>query len=105
MSNVLLCDEDCNHCPIILHKNSRMITKILNELLNKFGDGVYAIVQKNCPNLTCCRDCHIDDFCHIEGCKLKGETDKNTSKMLNTWKEFRKTIIENEFPMPEREQL
>lgn len=54
----------------ILHKNSRMVTKILNELRNEFGNGVYQIIQKNCPNLTCCKDCHIDDFCHMEGCEL-----------------------------------
>lgn len=65
-----LCDENCNECPIIGHPNSRMVTKILNELQNKFGDDVCHIVQYLCPNLTCCFDCRIDDFCHIEGCEL-----------------------------------
>jgi hypothetical protein len=64
------CDEDCNNCSLLRNDNSRMVTKILNELLNKFGDEVYKIVQSNCPNLTVCYDCRIDDFCHIEGCKL-----------------------------------
>ena len=73
MSDVLFCDEDCNHCPIVNHKNNRMITKILNELYNKFGEGVYQIVQKNCPNLTVCYDCRIDDFCHLSECKLTGD--------------------------------
>jgi hypothetical protein len=68
-----LCNEDCNHCPIVGHPNNRMVTKILNELVNVFGDDVYSIVQNNCPNLTVCYDCRIDDFCHIEGCKLTGE--------------------------------
>ena len=66
-----LCDENCNECPIIRHSNSRMVTKVLNELLNKFGSGVYPIVQSLCPNLTCCYDCGIDDFYHAEGCELQ----------------------------------
>ena len=52
-----------------------MITKVLNELLNncKTEDEeatFIQIVNKNCPNLTCCYDCRIDDFVHIEGCKI-----------------------------------
>lgn len=70
-----LCNENCNECPIILHTNSRLLTKVLNEAFEKFGDDFYAIVQQNCPNMTCCRDCHIDDFCHVEGCKIIQEID------------------------------
>ncbi len=66
----ILCDEDCNHCPIILNKNSRRLTKILNEAYDKFGNDFYKIVQKHCPNLTVCYDCRIDDFCHLKECKL-----------------------------------
>jgi len=65
-----VCNSNCNECPIVTHPNSRMLTKILNELYDKFGNDVYKIVQKNCPNMTVCFDCRIDDFCHIEGCKL-----------------------------------
>jgi hypothetical protein len=65
-----VCDSNCNECPIILHPNSRMVTKILNQLFDKFGDEAYEIVENNCPNLTVCYDCRIDDFCHVEGCKL-----------------------------------
>ena len=65
-----LCDEDCNHCPVINHKNSRQLTLVFNKLYEKFGDEAYAIVQEACPNMTCCYDCRIDDFCHIEGCKI-----------------------------------
>lgn len=65
------CDGDCNVCPVIGHTNSRLLTKILNELLGEFGDKVYSIVQRNCPNMTVCYDCRIDDFCHVEGCELK----------------------------------
>ena len=67
------CDRNCNECPVVLHPNSRMVTAVLNELLAKFGDGVYEIVQGKCPNLTVCYDCHIDDFCHVEGCELGQE--------------------------------
>ena len=68
------CNEDCNNCPVINHPNSSMLTKVLNELLFKFGNGVYEIVQRNCPNFTACYDCRIDDFCHVEGCQLVQET-------------------------------
>jgi len=37
---------------------------------NVYGNGVYSIVEDLCPNLTVCYDCRIDDFCHIEGCKM-----------------------------------
>ena len=70
MSKKRVCDEDCNNCSLMLGENNRMITKILNELLNELGDEVYNIVQKNCPNLTVCYDCRIDDFCHIDDCAL-----------------------------------
>lgn len=64
------CDQDCNHCQLLLCNNSRHLTYILNLIHNKFGDEAYKIIQSHCPNLTCCADCHIDDFCHVEGCEL-----------------------------------
>ncbi len=64
------CDENCNRCPVTLHPNSRMLTYILNKLHDTFGNGVYKIVQAACPNFTICYDCRIDDFGHVEGCKL-----------------------------------
>jgi hypothetical protein len=55
----------------VKYKNSkRLLTKIFNELYDKLVDEVYEIIEKNCPNLTCCYDCHIDDFCHFENCKI-----------------------------------
>jgi len=75
-----LCDEDCNHCPFLLHKNSRMVTYILNALLEKYGDGVYEVVQKVCPNLTCCFDCRVDDFVHVEGCWIIDDAVKDVAK-------------------------
>lgn len=68
-----LCDQDCNHCPIIMHPNSRMVTLVLNTLREKFGPEVTQVVNENCPNLTVCHDCRIDDFCHLDGCELTGE--------------------------------
>jgi len=63
-----LCDKNCNECPFMMHENSRMITYLLNTLYTKFGNEVYRVVQEICPNLTCCFDCHIDDFTHKDGC-------------------------------------
>ena len=63
-----LCDKNCNHCPLLAHRNTEMLTEIFNVLLKKFGNGVYEVVQKHCPNLTVCHECRIDDFVHIEGC-------------------------------------
>ena len=64
------CDSDCNNCLLLTSKNSRQLTMILNLIYGKFGKEAYLIIQNNCPNLTVCSDCHIDDFCHIEGCVL-----------------------------------
>jgi len=66
----LLCDQNCNECPVINHPNSRMLTKIFNDIYDKFGDESYQIIQKNCPNFTVCYDCRIDDFCNVEGCEI-----------------------------------
>lgn len=65
-----LCDEDCNHCPIIIHKNSRQLSLILNQLYEKFGTEAYKIIQYGCPNMTVCYDCRIDDFTHVGDCKI-----------------------------------
>lgn len=64
------CDENCNECPIINHPNSRLLTRMFNEAYKIFGDDFYTIVDKHCPNMTCCFDCHLDDFNHIDGCKI-----------------------------------
>lgn len=64
-----LCDGKCNTCPIVNHPNNRMVTRILNVLYNKNPD-IYVDVEYRCPNLTCCFNCHIDDFVHCGGCHL-----------------------------------
>jgi hypothetical protein len=71
-----LCDEDCNNCSLLSHPNSRMLTRVFNELLEKFGNDVYLIVQNLCPNLTVCYDCRVDDFCHWEGCELVADLEE-----------------------------
>lgn len=77
-----LCNKECNNCPLIKHENSRMVTFILNSLIENIGMyRVYDIVQNACPNLTVCFDCKIDDFCHFEGCKLAEAAEKTKSRL------------------------
>ena len=64
------CDENCNNCPLMQEGNAKMLTVIFNALYEQFGSEAYRTVEDHCPNLTCCFDCHIDDFCHVEGCEL-----------------------------------
>ena len=72
-----LCNRDCNNCPIVGHPNSRMLTAIFNRMIDKFDENeVYKIVQGMCPNLTVCYNCRIDDFCHVEGCKIIRHSDE-----------------------------
>ena len=65
-----LCDQNCNHCPLLRHRNSRMLTAVMNVAHATFGAEFYRLVQSLCPNFTCCHDCHVDDFVHVEGCVL-----------------------------------
>jgi len=64
------CNDDCNNCPIILHNNTRMLTRVMNKLYDKFGDEVREIINQNCPNMAVCADCLIDDFIHLEDCEF-----------------------------------
>ena len=64
------CDKNCNECPLIRHPNSRLLTKILNDAFDVFGDEFYEIVRSYCPNMTVCYECRIDDFVHGEDCDL-----------------------------------
>lgn len=76
-NNKDLCDKDCNHCPIIHHKNARQLSRIMNKIYDTFGDDLLKILNDiniGCPNLTVCPICHIDDFCHDEcGCDVYKE--------------------------------
>ena len=66
------CDEDCNHCGIWANRQFSLLINILHD---RFGAEVYRITQAVCPNMTCCADCHIDDFCHDDGCEIANEAD------------------------------
>lgn len=56
-----LCDQDCNNCSAI---DNPQLAVLLNALALKFGEGVWHIANKVCPNMTVCPVCRIDDFCH-----------------------------------------
>ena len=70
MSIPKFCDENCNKCELINSKNSRQLTHLLSYLVEIYGDDLKEVIMEKCPNLSVCADCGIDDFCHIEGCKL-----------------------------------
>lgn len=90
------CDGDCDHCPIIRHKNSKMVTMILNQALEKFGNEFYQIVQDACPNLTCCFDCRIDDFCHVEDCEIEEKRKAYYKKMAEYHKKVQEEASESD---------
>lgn len=56
-----LCDGDCYLCAAI---DNPQVAVLLNALALKFGEEVWHIANKVCPNMTVCPDCRIDDFCH-----------------------------------------
>lgn len=56
-----LCNQDCNNCEAIENKQ---LSVLLNVLALKFGEEVWHITNRVCPNMTCCPICRIDDFCH-----------------------------------------
>ena len=75
-----MCDRDCNNCNIT---ENRQLSVLLNTLVEVFGENrVYPIVQDACPNMTVCADCRIDDFCHVEGCKIY----KESRRLAKKWK-------------------
>ena len=59
---VKFCNGDCNHCAVI---RNRQVSLLMNTLLHIYGDDIEEIGNAICPNLCCCADCHIDDYCHI----------------------------------------
>jgi len=73
------CDEKCNDCPLMREKNARILSYIFNRIINEIDAGnentVKHIIQDACPNLTCCHDCNIDDFCHFEGCQVMDDVE------------------------------
>lgn len=68
------CATDCNNCFIkgqVAHKKAYRILARLDRLNKE----TYAITQELCCNMTCCPECHIDDFTHCEGCSISKELD------------------------------
>lgn len=57
-----LCDERCNGCEATENRQAALLMNVLREV---YGDGVVQIANSICPNMTCCPDCRIDDFCHM----------------------------------------
>ena len=80
-----LCDEDCNHCAVI---RNRPVSLLMNTLLHIYGDEIEEIGNEICPNLCCCADCHIDDYCHIADDDGKGicEIDKLSRKLAQKFR-------------------
>lgn len=63
------CITDCNTCMIEGRCVTRRAYIILAKLEREYPR-TYDITQENCCNLTCCPECHLDDFCHFEGCSI-----------------------------------
>lgn len=78
------CNGDCNTCSTLLGKNSRAISFVLEALYQKFGEEAYRIIQDSCPNMTCCADCRIDDFSHVEGCEIEEKAKEFLAEEFNS---------------------
>jgi len=75
--------------------NAKMITVIFNALYEEFGSKIYQTVQEHCPNLTCCFDCCIDDFYHVEGCKLLSAIEEYHTTKNKIRQSKRKEVVKN----------
>lgn len=60
-----ICDEICNGCRN--NRSSRASYRIL-QLINERDESIIKEINKICPNMSCCPECRVDDFCHVEGC-------------------------------------
>lgn len=79
------CNGNCNECSLLQVDEThgdRQLTLLLNVLVNIYGDDIIKITNNVCPNLTCCSDCHTDDFCHYENCEI----DKEAKRFADNWK-------------------
>lgn len=99
-----LCDTNCNECEAILNKQ---VALLLNVVALRFGEEVWWITNRICPNLTCCPICHIDDFCHdspdaksgiagIDNLGTENETCEVATEALRIFEEMKKGEKENE---------
>lgn len=83
-----LCNSDCNNCRLLFAKDDndfkalKQLHVLLNALEIAFGGGVVQIANMVCPNLTCCPNCHIDDFSHFRNC----DVEKTAKEVVKEWK-------------------
>lgn len=52
----------------------------------KYGSYLYSYINATDAHLTVCPECHVDDFCHIEGCKTANVRLKNI-KLISAYEE------------------
>lgn len=82
------CNNNCNECSLLFgatekeYNEHKQMYLLLDALEIAFGEGVTQIANMICPNLTCCPDCHIDDFSHIRDCEI----DKAANEIVERWK-------------------
>lgn len=82
------CDNNCNECSLLFAEDEKSFNALkqmhvlLDALELAFGEGVTQIANMICPNLTCCPNCHIDDFSHFENCEIE----KASEKIVKKWK-------------------
>jgi hypothetical protein len=77
-----LCLQNCQVCPLILNRNSKLLTVVFNAIFKKFGDEIISVINEVCPKLTKCFDCKTDDFSHKENCELEKESKKIIAKVI-----------------------
>ncbi len=63
------CLTDCNSCAVIHSQNWITGYLVLARLARKHAN-VLREVNEQCPNMTCCPECHVDDFSHTKGCAV-----------------------------------
>ena len=66
------CKIDCNKC---LRDNPDLFRQayMIIATLERKNPNIIKIVNAYCPNLSVCPECQIDDFVHMEGCKIDKE--------------------------------
>lgn len=58
-----LCELGCENCEAA---RSKQLAILLNVLALKFGEEVWRICDRICPDITYCPICHVDLFCHYD---------------------------------------
>ena len=64
--------RDCNNCDILSSRRYKYLYLMLAKLdwalsdTEIKGKTLLGIVNTACPNMTCCPECRVDDFVHVE---------------------------------------